>query len=83
MRAVIQRVTEAKVTVDGKIEGEIGLGVLIFLGIVSDDTSEDIQWLSKKIVNLRIFNDNNTVMNLSLKDQKGEALIVSQFTLHA
>lgn len=83
MRAVIQRVTEAKVTVDGKIEGEIGLGVLIFLGIVSDDTSEDIQWLSKKIVNLRIFNDDNAVMNLSLKDQKGEALIVSQFTLHA
>lgn len=83
MRAVIQRVTEAKVTVDGKIEGEIGFGVLIFLGIVSDDTAEDIQWLSKKIVNLRIFNDDNAVMNLSLKDQKGEALIVSQFTLHA
>ena len=83
MRAVIQRVSEASVAVDQKIEGEIAEGLLIFLGIVPEDTSEDLEWLSKKIVNLRIFVDNRGVMNLSLKEQNGAALVISQFTLHA
>tara|TARA_B100001094_G_scaffold107371_1_gene103401 strand:+ start:50 stop:502 length:453 start_codon:yes stop_codon:yes gene_type:complete len=83
MRAVIQRVSEASVAVDQKIEGEIAEGLLIFLGIVPEDTSEDLEWLSKKIVNLRIFDDNRGVMNLSLKEQNGVALVISQFTLHA
>ena len=83
MRAVIQRVSEASVTVDQKIEGKIAEGLLIFLGIVPEDTSEDLEWLSKKIVNLRIFDDNRGVMNLSLKEQNGAALVISQFTLHA
>ena len=83
MRAVIQRVSEASVAVDQKIEGEIGEGLLIFLGIVPEDTSEDLEWLSKKIVNLRIFDDNRGVMNLSLKEKNGAALVISQFTLHA
>lgn len=83
MRAVIQRVSEASVAVDHKIEGEIAEGLLIFLGIVPEDTSEDLEWLSKKIVNLRIFDDNRGVMNLSLKEQNGAALVISQFTLHA
>lgn len=83
MRAVIQRVSEASVTVDEKIVGKIAEGLLIFLGIVPEDTSEDLEWLSKKIVNLRIFEDNRGVMNLSLKEQNGAALVISQFTLHA
>jgi D-tyrosyl-tRNA(Tyr) deacylase len=83
MRAVIQRVSQASVAVDQKIEGQIDEGVLIFLGIVPADTLEDLEWLSKKIVNLRIFDDNNGVMNLSLKEQNGTALVISQFTLHA
>ncbi len=83
MRAVIQRVSQASVAVDQKIEGQIDEGVLIFLGIVPADTLEDLKWLSKKIVNLRIFDDNNGVMNLSLKEQNGTALVISQFTLHA
>lgn len=83
MRAVIQRVSEASVAVDQKIEGEIAEGLLIFLGIVPEDTSEDLEWLSKKILNLRIFDDNRGVMNLSLKEQNGAALVISQFTLHA
>ena len=83
MRAVIQRVSQASVAVDQKIEGQIDEGVLIFLGIVPEDTLEDLEWLSKKIVNLRIFDDNNGVMNLSLKEQNGTALVISQFTLHA
>lgn len=83
MRAVIQRVTRASVTINNKIEGQIALGVLIFLGIVAEDTLEDIKWLSKKISNLRIFSDKNDVMNLSLIDQNFEALVISQFTLHA
>jgi len=83
MRAVIQRVSEASVAVDQKIEGEIAEGLLIFLGIVPEDTSEDLEWLSQKIVNLRIFDDNRGVMNLSLKEQNGAALVISQFTLHA
>lgn len=83
MRAVIQRVSKASVAVDEKIEAKIASGVLVFLGIVPEDTFDDIQWLSKKIVNLRIFSDSADVMNISLKDKKGEALVISQFTLHA
>lgn len=83
MRAVIQRVTRASVTINNKIKGQIASGVLIFLGIVAEDTLEDIKWLSKKISNLRIFSDDNDVMNLSLIDQNFEALVISQFTLHA
>lgn len=83
MRVVIQRVTRASVTIDNNIEGQIASGVLIFLGIVAEDTLEDIKWLSKKISNLRIFNDENDMMNLSLIDQNFEALVISQFTLHA
>lgn len=83
MKAVIQRVASASVTIEGKIHSEIANGLLILLGIVSDDTSLDIQWLSKKIANLRIFNDANEVMNKSLIDVAGEAIVVSQFTLQA
>jgi D-tyrosyl-tRNA(Tyr) deacylase len=83
MRAVIQRVSEASVTVDRKITGAIKTGLLILLGIEDADTPEDIEWLSGKIVNMRIFNDEQGVMNISLKDIDGEMLLVSQFTLHA
>jgi D-tyrosyl-tRNA(Tyr) deacylase len=83
MRVVLQRVQEASVKIDGKIKGEIKTGILILLGIEEADTSEDIDWLCNKIVNLRIFNDENRVMNLSLKDIKGEVLLISQFTLQA
>lgn len=83
MRAVIQRVSEASVTVDENISGIIKNGLLIFLGIENADTTEDTEWLSSKIINLRIFNDSNGVMNVNLKDVNGEILLVSQFTLHA
>lgn len=83
MRAVIQRVSTASVTVDGKITGRIGKGLLIFIGFEDLDNNEDITWLSNKIINLRIFNDENQVMNCSLKDVNGDILLVSQFTLHA
>ncbi|PTX63659.1 D-tyrosyl-tRNA(Tyr) deacylase [Kordia periserrulae] len=83
MRAVIQRVTEASVAVDGKKVANIGHGLLILLGIEHEDTQEDIAWLSAKIAKLRIFNDENGVMNTSLIDVDGEAIVVSQFTLHA
>jgi len=83
MRAVIQRVSEASVTVDGNITGAIQNGLLVLLGIEDADTDEDIQWLSSKIVNLRIFNDDAGVMNISVKDCNGDILLVSQFTLHA
>jgi D-tyrosyl-tRNA(Tyr) deacylase len=83
MRAVIQRVTKASVTVDGKINGQVGNGLLILIGIEDADTDEDIQWLSSKIVNLRIFNDDQGVMNISVKDIAGTILLISQFTLHA
>ncbi|KAB8156025.1 D-tyrosyl-tRNA(Tyr) deacylase [Kordia sp. TARA_039_SRF] len=83
MRAVIQRVSEASVTVDGKKVANIGHGLLILLGIEHEDTQEDIAWLSAKIAKLRIFNDENDVMNTSLIDVDGEAIVVSQFTLHA
>lgn len=83
MRAVIQRVSEASVTVDGNITGSIKNGLLVFIGIEDADTTEDIEWLSGKIVNLRIFNDDNGVMNISIKDIDGGILLVSQFTLQA
>ena len=83
MRAVIQRVSSASVTISGNVTAEIGRGLLILVGIENDDKLEDIQWLSNKIVNMRIFNDAKEVMNLSVKEVNGEILIVSQFTLHA
>ena len=83
MRAVIQRVSKASVTIDNKIYSQIDSGLLVLLGIEDADIGEDIEWLSGKIVNLRIFNDNNGVMNVSVKDIYGDILVVSQFTLHA
>ncbi|MBN9296861.1 MAG: D-tyrosyl-tRNA(Tyr) deacylase [Filimonas sp.] len=83
MRAVIQRVTQASVKIDGKVTGEIQGGVMVLLGIEDADTDEDIEWLGNKIVNMRIFNDEQGVMNVSLKDAGGDVLLVSQFTLHA
>lgn len=83
MKAVIQRVTKSSVTVEGKKVAEIASGVLVLLGVVDNDSQEDIIWLSNKIVNLRIFNDNNGVMNKSLIDVNGDAIVVSQFTLYA
>ena len=83
MRAVIQRVTEASVKVDGSILGEIQAGLLILLGIEDADTVEDIEWLCGKVVNLRIFNDEQNVMNLSVLDNGGDILLISQFTLQA
>lgn len=83
MRAVIQRVAKASVTIEGKINAQIGLGLLILLGIEDADGEEDIEWLSGKIVNLRIFDDAEGVMNESVKDRDGEIILVSQFTLHA
>ena len=83
MKVVIQRVSQASVTLEGEIISEITQGLLILLGIESEDSKDDIQWLSKKIVNLRIFNDENGVMNNSLVQVKGDAIVVSQFTLHA
>lgn len=83
MRAVIQRVTKAGVTIDRKIHSAISNGLLVLLGIEDADTNDDVQWLSAKIVNLRIFNDENGVMNVSVKDINGDVLVVSQFTLHA
>jgi D-tyrosyl-tRNA(Tyr) deacylase len=83
MRAVIQRVTKASVTIDGKIHGRIENGLLVLMGIEDADTDEDIEWLSSKIVNLRIFNDEMGIMNISVKDKGGNILLISQFTLHA
>jgi len=83
MKVVVQRVTRCSVTINGKIKSSIDSGLLVLLGIEDADTMEDISWLSSKIVNLRIFNDDHEVMNLSLKDIHGELLLVSQFTLHA
>ena len=83
MRVVVQRVTEASVTVEGTITGFINVGLLVLQGIEDADTSEDIAWLSNKICNLRIFNDEHGVMNKSILDIEGEILLVSQFTLFA
>jgi D-tyrosyl-tRNA(Tyr) deacylase len=83
MRAVIQRVGNASVTIDGQIASSIGPGLLVFVGVEEADTEQDASWLSKKIVNLRIFNDPQGVMNLSVKETAGDILLVSQFTLHA
>jgi D-tyrosyl-tRNA(Tyr) deacylase len=83
MRAVIQRVTKAKVTVNDEVTGEIQKGLLVLLGIEDADGEEDIQWLVRKIVQMRIFNDDQHVMNRSLLDVGGDILLISQFTLHA
>jgi D-aminoacyl-tRNA deacylase len=83
MRAVIQRVNSAAVRIDQQVSGSIKRGLLVLLGIEDADTEEDIAWLSSKMVNLRIFNDDQGVMNLSLKEINGAILLVSQFTLHA
>lgn len=83
MRIVIQRVRHASVTIDGKIKSHIGQGYLILLGIEQNDSGEDIEWLSKKVAGLRIFDDENGVMNKSILDIDGEILVVSQFTLMA
>lgn len=83
MRVVIQRVSEASVTIDGLVKDRINQGLLILLGIENSDGDEDIQWLCNKVVNLRIFPDENGLMNLSLEDVDGEIMVISQFTLHA
>ena len=83
MRAVIQRVSHASVTIEGNIKSQIRQGFLILLGICDEDTMEDVEWLVKKIANLRVFGDENDVMNRSILDVQGEALVVSQFTLYA
>ena len=83
MRTVIQRVSQASVTIDGNIKSEIGKGLLVLLGICDDDNEEDIDWLVRKIVQLRVFDDENGVMNRSVTDIQGEIMVVSQFTLYA
>lgn len=83
MRVLIQRVKKASVSIEGKIFSEINQGLLVLLGIEDEDTQEDINWLTGKIVRLRIFSDEKDAMNLSVKDVGGDCLVVSQFTLHA
>lgn len=83
MRVLIQRVTHASVTIEGKIKSKIGNGLLVLVGIEDRDTDEDIEWLTGKITNIRIFDDENGVMNKSVLDIQGEVLVVSQFTLQA
>jgi len=83
MRVVIQKVTQASVSIENQIVASINQGLLVLVGIEDTDTNDDIVWLSAKIVNLRVFDDDNGVMNLSVKEVGGEVLIVSQFTLHA
>ncbi|WP_323757749.1 D-aminoacyl-tRNA deacylase [Roseivirga sp.] len=83
MIAVIQHVSESSVTIDGQVRAAIGRGLMILIGIEEADNHEDIEWLSRKIVNMRIFEDEEGVMNKSLIDVDGEALVISQFTLHA
>jgi D-tyrosyl-tRNA(Tyr) deacylase len=83
MRAVIQRVSHASVTIEGKVKSSIQQGFLILLGVCDEDTMEDVDWLVKKIANLRVFGDENDVMNRSILDVNGGALVVSQFTLYA
>src|SRR5699024_2118522 len=82
MRAVVQRVSSSKVTVDGEVTGEINKGLLVLLGVTHEDTSKDVDYIIDKVLNLRIFEDENEKMNLSLKDVNGELLVVSQFTLY-
>ena len=82
MRTVIQRVQHCSVTIDGQLKSNIGNGMLVLVGIEDRDTQEDIEWLCKKIANLRIFDDENGVMNRSVIDTGGEVMVVSQFTLH-
>ena len=83
MRTVIQRVSQASVTIDGNMKSEIGKGLLVLLGICDDDNEEDIDWLVRKIVQLRVFDDENGVMNRSVTDIQGEIMVASQFTLYA
>lgn len=83
MRAVIQRVTQASVSIAGQVKSSIQKGYMILLGVCEEDTQEDVEWLVKKVINLRVFNDENGVMNLSIMDVGGEALVISQFTLFA
>ena len=83
MRAVIQRVTEASVTIEGTVQGQIGLGILVLLGIEETDSAEDVEWLVGKIARMRIFGDEEGKINLSCLDVDGEMLVISQFTLHA
>ena len=83
MKIVIQRVSKASVTIEGKVSGKIGYGLLVLLGIEDADAEEDITWLSNKILNLRIFNDDAGIMNRSVLEIGGEILLISQFTLHA
>jgi len=83
MIAVVQRVSAASVTIENKIKSSIASGLMVLLGIEDADNQEDIEWLASKIVNLRIFNDEQGVMNVSVKDSNGDVLVVSQFTLHA
>lgn len=83
MRTLIQRVQHASVTIDGQLKSQIGKGLLVLVGIEDRDTQEDIEWLCKKIANLRIFDDENGVMNRSVTETEGEVMVVSQFTLHA
>ena len=83
MRTVIQRVSHASVTINNQVKSQIGQGYLILLGICDEDTMEDVDWLVKKIANLRVFGDENNVMNRSILDVAGEILVVSQFTLYA
>ena len=83
MRTVIQRVTKASVKVEGKLISSIGSGLLLLLGVSDEDTTEDIDWLVRKVLNLRVFNDEDGVMNKSVMDIAGDVIVVSQFTLHA
>jgi D-tyrosyl-tRNA(Tyr) deacylase len=83
MRVVVQRVSRASVTINNIIKSEIGTGLLVFIGIEESDNNSDIEWLCNKLVQLRIFNDENEVMNLSVLDINGDILVISQFTLHA
>lgn len=83
MRAVIQRVSKASVIIDGMIKDAIGIGLLVLLGIEHEDNMDDVEWLSAKISNMRIFSDEQGLMNLALKDVDGDVLLISQFTLHS
>jgi D-aminoacyl-tRNA deacylase len=83
MIAILQRVSEASVKIDGQVKGEIGVGFMVLLGITHTDTHEDVEWLAKKIVGMRIFSDSEGKMNLDLESVNGNILLISQFTLHA